>query len=86
MSTNEPLQPIVNDGWTIDYQMIRLDNFARRGWSKDANGVTYSVSSSHPEIERWIKQQNPDMFSIVAGRKFWFTDPELEILFLLRWG
>ena len=87
MSTNELIKPDVNAGWSMDYQMIRLDNFARRGWSKDANGVTYSVSARvRPEIERWVRQQNPDMYEILDNRYIWFKNPKLETLFLLRWG
>ena len=86
MSTNELIKPDVNAGWSMDYQMIRLDNFARRGWSKDPNGVTYSVSAFSPHIERWIEQQNPDMFELFEHRYYWFKNPELETLFLLRWS
>lgn len=70
----------------MDYQIIRLENFARRGWSKDANGVTYSVSAVRPEIEHWVKRQNPDMYELLDDRYFWFKNPELETLFLLRWS
>ena len=86
MSTNELIKPDVKAGWSMDYQIIRLDNFYKRGWCKDANGVTYSVSSSHPKIERWVKQQNPDMYELLDNRYYWFKNPELEILFLLRWS
>ena len=86
MSTNELIKPDVNAGWSTDYQMIRLDNFARRGWSKDANGVTYSVIRDRPEIERWIREQNPDMYELLNHHNIWFKNPELETLFLLRWS
>lgn len=84
MSTNELVKPDVKAGWTMDYQMIRLDNFTRRGWSKDANGVTYSAVWH--KVDDWIKQQNPDMYELLDNRYYWFKNPELEILFLLRWS
>ena len=86
MSTNELIKPDVKAGWTTDYYAIRMDNFARRGWSKDPNGVTYSLSASGTEIERWIEQQNPDMYELLEHRYIWFKNPELETLFILRWS
>lgn len=84
---SELVRPDVNKtDSTKEYMHKRFAQFEKHGWAKDGNGVTYSVSAMRPEIDDWIKQQNPDMYELLGNRYYWFKNPELEILFLLRWS
>lgn len=82
MSTNELIKPVVDIDWT---SITRYEQFEKRGWAKDENG-TYSVSAMHPEIDDWIREQNPDMYELLEYSSYWFKNPKLETLFLLRWS
>lgn len=83
---SELVKPYVKDPLEAELQVstwTMLDNLRRCGWTKDGNGVTYSVH--RPEVRTWIKRQNPDMYQLHLG-SYWFKNPELETFFLLRWG
>jgi len=63
-----------------------LDHYIDRGWHKKTKS-TYIIAALFPEINEWIKQQNPDMIEeVVEEYCYRFKNPELETLFLLRWG